>query len=705
MGSYSIVFFSIILVSSIILLSSFENSFADEIIAESVGFENSTILELKNSRGNIANIDSVRIWLSEENEFKSFKTEQGWIGRNTPQGVIIFTSENEVKPGGEVKFGIKTIKQNPIINWKAIDKEGKVIASATTEISVKETSSNKPELNKAEDIAINDDSKFRLIPEQPSRDSNFRLVGENFIPKQNIDFYIQDEFIQTIKIDDDGRIIFTGKVPSTLKDDRTEFVLQDLAGNEKIVSLRIQDVENRKIAEIVKLTMGNTPKDVKLGEMVEFTGMGTPNSTITISSKNNDGNIIKIETIQLGSDGRWEQNHLFSPDLEIGNISIEIDDGKSTILRNFNVISPNLINVLSEYTMYEPGDTLNFSGVGISNKEMSIILEDSVGTQIYSRSLSVGELGNVSFKIDISRDSVEGTYILYLYQGNEEGITTFGVGQQPESIVIITPEKLNFQIDEDVEILINGESNAQVSIILVDSANREMFSESINLGPDGREMYKIDSGELSSGSYTIIGQRGESSDEAKFSVGFTTGSGIITVQTTKSEYNQGDQILVLGNTDTPDSLLELRIINPDGLLVKKVDTFSDQSGVFKIDNFKIPIDGIIGIWNINVKSGSNFDSIEFEVKSDNNEFEIELEKTTFNVNEIINIRGSGASGSTITLKIFNSVGEEITKLSFASKDNGEYGTIWQIPTDTPSGEYEILVDDGIRNISKEFTIN
>ena len=38
------------------------------------------ILELKeHSRGNTANIDTVRIWLSGENEFKSFKTEQGWI--------------------------------------------------------------------------------------------------------------------------------------------------------------------------------------------------------------------------------------------------------------------------------------------------------------------------------------------------------------------------------------------------------------------------------------------------------------------------------------------------------------------------------------------------------------------------------------------------------------------------------------------------
>ena len=62
-----------------------------EIIANSFGLENSTILELKNSRGNSVEIDSVRIWLSGENSFQSFKTEQGWMGKNTPQGVIIFS--------------------------------------------------------------------------------------------------------------------------------------------------------------------------------------------------------------------------------------------------------------------------------------------------------------------------------------------------------------------------------------------------------------------------------------------------------------------------------------------------------------------------------------------------------------------------------------------------------------------------------------
>ena len=94
MRTYSVLVFSLLLISLVIFVSNFETSFADEVIGTSTGFEDSTILELKNSRGNAADIDTVRIWLSGDNEFKSFKTEEGWMVTNTPQAVIILTSQN-----------------------------------------------------------------------------------------------------------------------------------------------------------------------------------------------------------------------------------------------------------------------------------------------------------------------------------------------------------------------------------------------------------------------------------------------------------------------------------------------------------------------------------------------------------------------------------------------------------------------------------
>ena len=270
------------------------------------------------------------------------------------------------------------------------------------------------------------------------------------------------------------------------------------------------------------------------------------------------------------------------------------------------------------------------------------------------------------------------------------------------STVWVIPKDLP---DGEYEIILDdGVSKSQVSLILIDSANREILSESINLGQNGIEIYKIDAGKLSSGSYIINVQRGESSSEARFAVGFTTGSGVISVQSTKSEYVQGDQMLILGSTSTPNSLLEIKIINSSGEIIKKIDTFSDQSGTFIVDNFRIPIDAEIGFWKIDVKSGSNFDSIEFEVKDDSNEFLVLLEKTTFSPNEVMSISGSGSTGGTVSLKVFNSEGVEIVSLSVPSTDKGNFSTLWAIPKDLPVGEYEIIIDDGINNTYLEFTV-
>ena len=142
---------------------------------------------MKNSRGNEVNVDSVRIWLSGNNEFKSFKTEQGWMGKKQLNGVIEFTTQNNVKPGESVKFGIKTITNNPVINWKALDVNGEVISSASTKITIINSPDNQTELNKSKIVAVKDESVFRFIPEKPNANSEFRVIGENFVPNQSLD--------------------------------------------------------------------------------------------------------------------------------------------------------------------------------------------------------------------------------------------------------------------------------------------------------------------------------------------------------------------------------------------------------------------------------------------------------------------------------------------------------------------------------------
>ncbi len=698
------VIFSIFLISSLMVVSSVQNSFSDEVIATSVGFEDSTMLELKNSRGNMAEINSIRIWLSGDNEFKSFKTEQGWTGKNTPQGVIIFTPENTIKPGESVKIGIKTLKQNPTINWKAIDVNEEVIASASTKISNIEVIS-KPELNQPKMSTIKEDSIFRFIPEKPTSGSDFRVIGENFVPNQKLDFYIGNNFEKTINVDRDGKILFTSQTPTVSNDERTEFTLQDSGGNEKTISIRIPDIVKRQIADIIKLSLGNTPQDVKRGDTVILEGMATPNTTLTITTKHPNGDILSINTIVSGFDGKWIYENLFSPESELGPISIEISDGKTTALRNINIISAKLINITSEETMYNPGDSVLFVGTAIPNEEMSIIVEDSIGTEIFSRSISVGETGNVNFNIDIPRGSVDGTYVLLTYQGDEEGISIFGIGQEPQPILVLRPTQLNYSSGENAKISIQGPANAQISLILIDSADRVKFSDSINLGPDGNEMYEINTNDLPTGAFSLNAERGESSGSTVFTIGLTTGSGAISIQTTRDDYKQGEQVLILGNTGSINVLLDITITDPEGKTVKKIETFSDRFGVFKVDNFRIPSDAKAGVWDINAKSGGNFKDTVFNVSGGDEGLVLITNKNEYEVNELIEFSGSGVRPSAVvSIKILDLEGNEISKVETRGTNVGEFEVLWRIPGDFTSGEYEITADDGMSNVSLRIII-
>ena len=120
------IFLSLILIFTLSVISiPIESYAADEVIVKSLAFEKSTIIEFTNE-GN-EEVNSFRIWLSSDYNFESFKTENGWIGEKTPQGVIIFTSTEPVKKGESVKFGVKTNESKPGINWKALDKKSEQI--------------------------------------------------------------------------------------------------------------------------------------------------------------------------------------------------------------------------------------------------------------------------------------------------------------------------------------------------------------------------------------------------------------------------------------------------------------------------------------------------------------------------------------------------------------------------------------------------
>jgi len=680
-----------------------------EIIANSFGLENSTILELKNSRGNNVEIDSVRIWLSGENSFQSFKTEQGWMGKNTPQGVIIFSSQDLLKPGEVVKFGIKTSVEKPVINWKALDTNGNIIKTAQTITDTEIT--DVKEIIQPKSVAIKDDSTFRLIPAKLSPGSDFRVIGNNFVPNQSLNFYINEKITNTFSTDSNGNFLITNQVPESTNAERTQFLISDSVGAETEISIRLTEQEKRTIGQSLQLVFDETPTTVKRGESITLQGVATPENTLTITSSQNTLGIISIETITTGSDGKWSFENLFSPELELETITIKISDGKDLIERNIDVISSKLIRINSEESRYEPGDVITFTGNAIANTDLLYYLEDPKGSEIISDLITVDSSGIITFEIQTELSQMKGTYVLHANQGKENGISVVGLGEEPVEVIVVDSTKLNYNTNEKIKIQIQGQPNATVAIIILDDSSKEKISDTVNLGADGFHTYEIESNELSVGTYVVEVRHGKARGDTVFSIGLTQGSGVITMQTTKDEYNAGESILLMGNTGA-NSLLTLTLYNSEGTVVKQVEVFTSKNGAFQSDKFRIPNDPGIGQWSIKAKSGGNTAEHSFTVTKilEGVAVLVDKESRTYSLSEIITISGAGANPSTsIDIKFLDSGGNEISdKLTIYATNTGAYITSIPvaviIPSDLVPGEFTILVEDPLTSSSTTITV-
>jgi len=211
---------SIIILFSISLILIPSEVYADEIDVVSIGLDETAIITATNNSDN--EVKTVRVWLGEEFNFKSFKTEKGWTGEKNQQGVIIFTSSETLKPNELVKFGLKTDKINPIINWKALDQENKIIDTGVIKLSklsdVSQNSNielNENYNNSGKSIFL--ESTFRVIPDKPNTGSTIRITGEQFAESQKFDFYIETEKIGNLITDGSGNFITTMQIPNIEK--------------------------------------------------------------------------------------------------------------------------------------------------------------------------------------------------------------------------------------------------------------------------------------------------------------------------------------------------------------------------------------------------------------------------------------------------------------------------------------------------------
>lgn len=687
--------------------------------AKSFSFEETTIIEFTNT-GNV-DVSAFRIWLGSDNNFKSFKTENGWIGEKTPQGVIIFTSSSEViKPGESIKIGIKTDKISSGINWKALDKSdqqieiGKTIAGELP----KPVTSSKPVPKSDTTVSeegILTNSAFRIIPEKPNVGSTIRVTGDNFGAGQELDFFINSNKISSFVTNDVGYFITTVKIPENIDADRVDFIIKDKNNQEKSISLRLEESSNRiPESDNIPLTIVGLPEILHRTDFLEISGTAQPNSAITASVKDPEGKIINTRTAKADAKGNWKlaEPIIVPLDAPFGRYSAIISDGREEKTTSWTIETSKVILIKPITLKFNPGETMKFNGTALPNKSLELILEDPLGIEKTSDIIEIDETGNVEFEYPtIANVDKEGTWTLVAEQDGKREFIYAGLGEIPSIPINIEFDKLNYKSTETAKISLTGKPLDKLTMLIVDPSDKPKIiadnknTVSITLGQDGKKTYELELSGYSSGAYTAIVNKGASKSSEVFTVGLQTGSGTIKIGSTKLDYRPGEAILILGDTKE-NSLLTLTLSDPDGTVWKTKEIFSDKNGKIADDSLRLPSSAEPGIWIVNAKSGSNFDNVEIEVITSKEEGLVVTVEDGIEISgygKSINIKVINAE-QTVKMSILNSDGEEIETLSFPSNKEGEIKQPWFIPKGTIPGTYTIKVTDAHNTAETTFTV-
>ena len=702
---------SILVLFSISLILIPSEGYAEEIDVVSNGLDETAIITVANNSDK--EINTFRVWLGGEFNFESFKTEKGWTGEKNEQGVIIFTSSETIKPNELVKFGIKADKINPVINWKALDQENKIIDTGVIKLNKLSEVNQNPDIKlnqnyKNEGTSIFTESTFRVIPDKPNAGSTIRVTGDQFAASQKFEFYIDTEKIGDFITDENGHFITTMKIPNVEKESRIDFKIIGHDQTEKKISLRLGENENRlSETKNIKLEVKGISNIVYPGDILNLEGTGIPGKVIIVEIANPEKDIINTRTVKIDNVGNWKMLESINIpfDAVLGKYSITVSDGTNHILKNWNVETNKTIIINPEKVKFDAGELIKFTGTALPNIPLELVLEDSRGNEMTSDILEIDGSGKVEFEYQTTEnDDKEGTWTLIATQKNTKEFIYVGYDEIPTIPVNLEFDKSTYQNTDTAVISLVGKPSDKITLIIITpSGSTQGADEIIQLREDGRGEYNLDLSGYTSGIYTAVAKISGSQSSEIFSVGLQVGSGPIDAKTTQTEYQQGERILLLGSTK-PNTLMTATLVDPNGMKVKTVEMPSNNIGTFTEERLRIPSNGEPGLWTINVASGTNLDTVELNVFSTILEGMTVKTAEEIKQGELLKISIIASHKTSVIIEITDMDGGVISDLGCTTTKEFVCETFWSVPKNTIPGTYTIKVNDAISSNETTFEI-
>ena len=708
--STSGIFTSVLLVFSIFTLLSISEVNAEEVISvNAVSYENAIIIEFENESA--SKIKTIRMWISGEKSFKSFKTELGWSGGKYSDGkLLIFTVTDTLNPGESVKFGLTTNQKVFAINWKALDQNEQSIDTRKTHIQEIDptTSSFAEEESKAiEEVketggALYGSKKF--IPEKFRVGSDVRLAGYGFGSEKNLKLYLDDIILKSVETDKQGNFLTTISIPETYKVGASEFIIKSESGNFQSTNINIEESENRFL-KTAKFEVNNIPAEVGLDELLTISGNAYPQSAIILAFENNDRVLEKVRVITASASGEWIFEERIDQNDNIGEKYVIFKNNKDKTTKNLTIKSGDLIEISSSAIRYNLGETVSITGTSEPNKSTTIWIKDQDKKIVLFDITTSDASGNLNYEFVTDDTFSTGTYTAVVKQEDGLDAALFGIGQYPSTNIIALMEKTNFILDSKAVLSIIGPVSSKISITVLDTNDNVKLTDSVTTASSGKIKYIMDLDGLSAGVYRAAVSTTNIQDSVKFSIGLEPGSGAISLTTTKDNFSPGESILLIGNTGN-NARLTITLFDPSGNISSQTEIFSDSTGAFSTDDIGIPANGILGNWKITAHSRLDSKSVDINVSVPTSKgITIQIEETVFSIGDTIMIKGIAISDvSRLEVEIINQSDQVVVELGTPITSDGTFSLPWTIPSGFDTGTYTITVTDNENTDSFEIFV-
>ena len=708
--STSGIFTSVLLVFSIFTLLSISEVNAEEVISvNAVSYENAIIIEFENESA--SKIKTIRMWISGEKSFKSFKTELGWSGGKYSDGkLLIFTVTDTLNPGESVKFGLTTNQKVFAINWKALDQNEQSIDTRKTHIQEIDptTSSFAEEESKAiEEVketggALYGSKKF--IPEKFRVGSDVRLAGYGFGSEKNLKLYLDDTMLKSVETDKQGNFLTTISIPETYKVGASEFIIKSESGNFQSTNINIEESENRFL-KTAKFEVNNIPAEVRLDELLTISGNAYPQSAIILAFENNDRVLEKVRVITASASGEWIFEERIDQNDNIGEKYVIFKNNKDKTTKNLTIKSGDLIEISSSAVRYNLGETVSITGTSEPNKSTTIWIKDQDKKIVLFDITTSDASGNLNYEFVTDDTFSTGTYTAVVKQEDGLDAALFGIGQYPSTNIIALMEKTNFILDSKAVLSIIGPVSSKISITVLDTNDNVKLTDSVTTASSGKIKYIIDLDGFSAGVYRAAVSTTNIQDSVKFSIGLEPGSGAISLTTTKDNFSPGESILLIGNTGN-NARLTITLFDPSGNISSQTEIFSDSTGAFSTDDIGIPANGILGNWKITAHSRLDSKSVDISVSVPTSKgITIQIEETVFSIGDTIMIKGIAISDvSRLEVEIINQSDQVVVELGTPITSNDTFSLPWTIPSGFDTGTYAITVTDNKNTDSFEIFV-